>query len=286
MKKILTALLFLALVFTLAACNGEEEEPPPTELDTRLTNALRLDRDYEGKDFFTDGIAEATLSSCIDGDTSRFHVSGRTVTVRYLAVDTPESTGSVEPWGHAASEFVCDRLSGASTIVLEAETPDETGNYGRHLAYIWYDDRLLNLELIELAYSYAQGVGGLKYADEMREAEDKARPTGLRIWGEDDPSFVAEPQEITLAELTQNRDDYLGVFINLEGYVSRTEGANFYLVDENGENEVYVYGAHNTTSKIEVGYKVRIEELYGTTWHGRFQLTNFDPRRTDVLEIN
>ena len=286
MKKILTMLLLFSLSLVIVACsNGENNgEEVPTELDTRLTDGLRLDRDPEGKNFFEDGIAYAELATCIDGDTTRFIVNGQNISVRYLAVDTPESTGAIEPWGFAASNFVCEILENAETIVLEAEVPNQTGNYGRHLGYVWYDGRLLNLELIELAYSSAQGVGGLKYADELRAAEEKARPTNLRIWGEEDPDYSDEAIIIDYNELYENRDHYIGKKITIEAYVSSVGGGTATLMNEDGENFIALYLANQISSKLTPCFKVQLEEVVPTYWFEQFQLTNFAPRRTHVLD--
>ncbi len=285
MKRLLTIFSLFTLAFLLVACGGDGENGEvPTELDTRLTDALSLDRNPEGKNFFQDGIAYAELASCIDGDTTRFIVNGQNISVRYLAVDTPESSGAIEPWGFAASNFVCEKLENAETIVLEAEVPNQTGNYGRHLGYVWYDGRLLNLELIELAYSYAQGVGNLKYADELRAAEEKARPTNLRIWGEEDPDYAGEAIVIDYDELYENREEYIGKKLTIEAYVSSVGGGTATLMNEDGENIIALYLANQTTSKLQSCFKVRLEDVFAVYWNNNFQLTNFSPTRTHVLD--
>lgn len=285
MKKLLLITIAFTFILGLYAC--VEDEEPSTELDTSLTDALRLDRDYAGKNFFEDGIAEATLARCIDGDTTHFRVNGERISVRYLAVDTPESTGQIEPWGKAASDYVCERLERAETIVLEAETPNETGTYGRHLAYVWYDNRLLNLEIIEQAFSHAAGVGNLKYADIFRQAEDKAEPTGRRIWGEDDPNFSDETIIIEYDVLYNNIEDYVGQFITVEAYVSRMGPSNSaYLMNENGENEIYMWTGNTATPLIEPCYKIRLEDVVVQIYNNNYQITNFSTRKTEVLDEN
>ncbi len=286
MKKLLALLLIFVSAAVLVACGDKGEEPAPTELDTNLTDGLRLDRDPEGKNFKEDGIAYATLASCIDGDTTRFYVNGENISIRYLGVDTPESTGAIEPWGKAASDFVCERLENADEIVLEAENPGETDTTGnRYLGYIWYDNRLLNLELIELAFSPAQGTGVLKYGELMRSAESKAMPTGLRIWGEEDPDYYDDAIDVDYDELYENLDQYVGRKVNIEAYVSRMSGGtNAYLMNENGDNEIYLFTLYQTSSKLQPCFKIRLEEVVVTEFGGGLQLTNFAPRRTHVLD--
>lgn len=91
--------------------------------------------DFQGESFIADGIGEVTLERNVDGDTTRFRTGGQTITVRYLGIDTPESTALYQPWGKAASDFVKDRLDNAQSIVLEAEGERMDGNE-RYLSLI------------------------------------------------------------------------------------------------------------------------------------------------------
>ncbi len=192
MKKILLLGLMLTIALTLAACKDEPEEEDPTALDTELTDSLSLEAEYEGKSFFEDGIGEVILTQCVDGDTFHFReVDGDVIdSVRFIGVDTPETNYGLEPWGQAASDFTCIKLANAETIVLEWDDSLDTrkGNFDRWLAFVWYDDRLLNLELVELAYSHSSAIN-TKYGDIMQDAWYKAMATGRRIHGEIDEDY-------------------------------------------------------------------------------------------------
>ena len=193
MKKLIMMTLILLSFSMLLACeDATEENQQTTELHTHRTDLLTLTSDYEGKSFLNDGIGEVQLSRCIDGDTTRFIEEGTSgdFSVRYIGVDTPETGRNEEPWAEAASNFVCDVLSNADTIVLEWDSSlsSRTGTYGRHLAFIWYDGRLLNLELIELAFSPSSAIT-TKYGDVMQNAWYDAMATGRRIHGERDPNY-------------------------------------------------------------------------------------------------
>ena len=64
--------------------------------------------------------AEATVSSYVDGDTTWFNVDKSVmgtaeVKTRYIAINTPESTGTIEEWGKAASNFTREKRSWAPT---------------------------------------------------------------------------------------------------------------------------------------------------------------------------
>ena len=88
---------------------------------------------------------EVTVKSFIDGDTTHFNIPddffvGHTLKARYLAVNTPESTGKIEEYGKAASRFTREKLEQAVSIILESDSDvwnvDSTG--GRYLVWVWY----------------------------------------------------------------------------------------------------------------------------------------------------
>ena len=56
---------------------------------------------------------EVTLNKCVDGDTAWFNLDSNNIKVRFLAIDTPESTNKIEPYGKEASEFTCNALKNA-----------------------------------------------------------------------------------------------------------------------------------------------------------------------------
>lgn len=194
MKKLLIYLLTVFTVMTLAACttNGIDEDD---DLDwssrTPRTDRLELTEDYEGKSFIEDGIGEVELMRCIDGDTADFSEDGGVTTfrVRFLGIDTPETGRDEEPWAEAASQFVCIKLSNADHIVLQHdESTSRRGTYGRWLGFVWYDGRLINLELIEEGYTPSTGIM-TQYGDEFQSAWYEAMAKQIRIHGQPDPNF-------------------------------------------------------------------------------------------------
>lgn len=269
-NKTLSFIILTLLIFTLAACGGENDNTDengdiPTELTTDLTDALSLDVDYNNKTFMAHGIEAVTLVSCEDGDTAEFKAQDGVHRVRFLGIDTPEASHFYEPWGVQATDFACERLADAETIVIEWD--EEMGrfdNYSRTLAYIWYDGRLLNLELIEQAYSTAAGAGQLKYGDIMQEANNNAQATNLRIWGEEDPMFKylsrGDGVELTIEELVTNPDDYLLGRVTVSGVITRILGDQAYMQD--GDYGIFIYAGHGRSNpdRLAVGNEITIED--------------------------
>ncbi len=186
------------------------------------TFALALDPTYYKEiDFRTDGLEEmqteytdgdSAFTNYVDGDTTHMSTRnyGYTVKIRYLGIDTPESTSELEEWGKSASIYNKSILSNAKHVLLEsqgwargdANKAATADNNQRSLAYVWYsnveeptmnDFRCLNLEMVYQGFS--QGIGSL---DDMGEkfywAFDAANKSAIankrhQYSGESDPNY-------------------------------------------------------------------------------------------------
>lgn len=165
-----------------------------TALNLPTTDIVKveMDFDYEGKTLAEDGVEKVRLARCVDGDTAHFYLQDGTYTkIRFLGINTPESTMNHDPWGKAASNFTKDILQNAREIVLELEGNTEDV-YGRTLAFVWVDGELLNLKLVLKAYSNAKISSTSKYYDAFIETDYQVSLTGRRVWGELDPDYDYE----------------------------------------------------------------------------------------------
>lgn len=124
------------------------------------------------------------LSKCIDGDTASFLDGHNEIKVRFLAVNAPEyGKKKKEAFGKDAANFTCNSLKKARIITLEYDKKNKKDKYGRDLAWVFYDGKLLQEELIrrgyaEVAYIY----GKYTYTDRIKEEERKAKAAKIGIW--------------------------------------------------------------------------------------------------------
>ena len=120
----------------------------------------------------------------VDGDTLLLEGGVR---VRLIGVDTPETVHPdrpPEPGGQEASDFTRQAVEGRRvSLSFDRERQDR---FGRHLAYVTVDGRLLNEELIRqgygratLQYNYS---GAMK--DRFRAAQEHAQQQRLGIWSQ------------------------------------------------------------------------------------------------------
>lgn len=138
-----------------------------------------------------------SLNKCIDGDTAKFVIDGSVKTVRFLSINTPEIAHDgrgAEWYGDEASSYTCNVLTLANEIVLEFDPKsDKTDKYGRFLAWVYVDGKLLQEDLVRNGYAQVKYVyDDYLYANDLKVLEDVAKSEGIGMWKTDssDDSFV------------------------------------------------------------------------------------------------
>ena len=199
---------------------------------------------------------EVTVRSFVDGDTTHFYVSesvvsGGILKARYLAINTPESTGKIEEYGKAASNFTRSKLENADAIMIESDdgkwNVDSTG--GRYLVWVWYKSkgeseyRNLNLEILQNGLAIASSTANNRYGTTCMAALDQAKAQKLNVYsGERDPDFYyGDAVELTLKELRSNPEAYNGKKVAFEGVIS-SDNSNSITVEEYDADTDMYYG--------------------------------------------
>lgn len=125
------------------------------------------------------------LVKCIDGDTARFTKVDKT---RFLYIDTPESTNTIEKYGEEAAEYTCSKLTNAKKIQLQYDG-DKKDKYERTLAWVWVDGKLLQKNLIVKGYvKKFYDYGTYSYESELIKAQKKAKKNKVGYWSEETDS--------------------------------------------------------------------------------------------------
>lgn len=126
------------------------------------------------------GPARATVAVVIDGDTVELDSGER---IRYLLVDTPESTSTVECYGEEATLANANLVAGQ---VVDLEYDQEcTDRFGRLLAYVSFNGRDISQQLIEQGYGCVLHIppNGADRVDLYRALESRAESEGRGLWG-------------------------------------------------------------------------------------------------------
>ncbi|GAB4316469.1 MAG: hypothetical protein Kow0074_04400 [Candidatus Zixiibacteriota bacterium] len=117
----------------------------------------------------------ATVAAVRDGDTIELS-DGRIV--RYCGIDTPERG---QPWYDSATALNASFVLG-KTVRLE-QGNDRIDRYGRMLAFVFVEDRMVNLELLKAGMAWCYFFdGNLKYGPEMVRATRRAMQDKRGMW--------------------------------------------------------------------------------------------------------
>ncbi len=265
-SKILVILLtLLIIVGCFASCDftgGNQPEESSTEINSGdaanpddelpefidYASQVKLDMNSGRKR------AEVTVYNYIDGDTTHFKINdpdfdGDVLKARYLGINTPESTGSIEPWGKKASNYTKTQLSKATSIIIESESAtwnaDSTG--GRYLVWVWYktaenpEYRNLNIEILQQGLAFGSNASINTYGQYTIDCLAQAKLHKLHVFSkEKDPDFYyGGAIELSLKEIKANCEKYEGKLVKFEAVVAKSDGATFYVQEYDAENDMY-----------------------------------------------
>ncbi len=123
---------------------------------------------------------EVRVERVVDGDTVDVRIGGREERVRLIGVDAPELGQGV--WGERAREVLRRWVEGR-VVRLERDVV-ERDRYGRVLAYVWVDGRLVNEELLREGVAMLYTVPpNVRHVERLRRAQEEARAAGRGVWG-------------------------------------------------------------------------------------------------------
>ena len=279
-KVLSSSLLALLLAFSMLACqgggndstsSGGEQQPEFIDYVEALTFDENSGRPYQ----------EVTVKSFIDGDTTHFHLStpiyDRSVLkARYLAVDTPESTGKIEPYGKKAASFTKEKLKSATSIIVESNSEkweyDSTGD--RVLVWVWYKPagatkyRNLNVEILQNGLAVGSKTASNVYGETAMAALEQSKVFKYNVHsGQKDPDmYYGAAIPLTLKELRTNIALYNGIKVAFEAVVVKNDEQAVYVEEYDEENDMYNgmyiyygFGANGALlENLSIGNRVRI----------------------------
>lgn len=300
----------------LAACDSDDDDTSKgPEIDpVDYVGQLKLDMDSETKK------QEVEVRLFIDGDTTHFNpIKDSDVTdynaedfietqgyikARYLAINTPESTGKIEKWGKTASNFTHDKLADVESIIVESDDEnwniDSTGE--RYLLWVWYmpkgetEYRNLNIEILQNGFALASSTANNRYGEIATAALAQAQAMQLHVFSPEDTKdenyYEGEAIPVTLKELRCNINDYVQTAVAVEGTVTASFDNSVYIEDYDEESGLYFgmpvyYGfpKDDILTVLIVGNRVRVVGSV-TEFQGTYQISGVSCNKYRELETN
>ena len=315
-RILILLIVFVMLMGCFASCgpaNTDTDTDTSTETDSNITSG-KVDDGTDEEPEFVDYASQlkfnpqsgkkwmyATVKSYIDGDTTHFYVDKNEISegylkARYLGINTPESTGIVEPWGKKASNYTKEQLKKAESIkngiIIESDTAgwdlDSTGE--RYLLWIWYktsedgEYRNLNIEILQQGLAFGSGTTSNTYSEYTTAALYQATTLKLYVFNKkvkDPDYYYGQAINLTLKELKANTQKYEGMLVKFDAVVAKKSGYTFYVEEYDAENDMYfgmqVFAGNGCPimDRFAIGNRV---SLVGTLqyWEngGTYQLSN------------
>lgn len=312
-------IVIVFVIFCLAACSKQQVANTPSPTEEKQPEVVEQVSEPEWVDYVSmlklDMSSETVkqevkVRNYVDGDTTHFYVpesfiANGVLKARYLAINTPESTGKIEEYGKKASEFTKSKLENAVSIIVESDDDklnlDSTGS--RHLVWVWYkepgddDYRNLNLEILQNGLAIASSSANNRYGSFCMSAIAQAKANKLNVYsGEKDPDFYyGEAVELTLKELRTNIEQYDGIKVAFEGVVTSYYNNGIFVEDYDPELDMYFgmyvyigFGLNGMAqTQIDVGNRSRI---VGTVSYyetgGTWQVSGLSYKASDPTNPN
>jgi endonuclease YncB( thermonuclease family) len=130
------------------------------------------------------------VTRIVDGDTVDVSRGRRTLTLRLIGIDTPETVHPSEPiecYGPEATEFARRRLLGQQATLEFDPSQGRVDYYGRTLAYLWTvrgSPRQFNLDAVRRGYALEYTYDDpYLWQRQFRRAEALAESARLGVWG-------------------------------------------------------------------------------------------------------
>ena len=295
--RLISLVLVLCLALScLASCGLFEKDPEGPSTPEHIDYVAETKIDMTSATLKQ----EVTVKMFIDGDTTHFNdpqrkiSSNGVVKARYLAVNTPESTGMVEEYGKAASNFTRDKLTSAVSIMLESNEAGKWGtdSNGRQLVWVWYktsadaDYRCLNIELLQNGLAAGSSASESAYGKAAVAAIAQATREKLnKFSGEPDPLFYyGDVIPIDVKELRLNPTKYEGKKVAVTGLITKKVKNTAYMEQYDEETDtfyglqIYLAFNDNINALFDVGRVVRAVGTF-SNFNGTWQVSGikYDP---------
>ena len=179
----------------------------------------------------------ALMIKAIDGDTIEVFVDNSTEKVRLLGINTPEKG---KPYYQEAKKFLQEFENKTIEILRDWEDEDK---YDRKLRYVFYNNRLLNIEILQEGLATSYMIDELDYKDKIIDAEDFAKNSGIGLWEKSKHICVGC---IELLELNAEEEYFIIVNncefnCNIDDWVVKDDANHFFYLKNIKAEETHKY---------------------------------------------
>jgi len=179
------------------------------------------------------------VNRVIDGDT--IVVSGDIgdqVHIRLLGINTPEHGQAIS---QDATDFLKKEIEGKDVELLRDIS--DTDQYKRKLRYIFYQNKLINIDIVQMGLAPTLMIKGLKYEEKLKAAEDFARNNKLGLWqkSKDICSSCIKLDQLDYTNEYFILDNTCSFNCELKGWFVKDDANHFFYLEKMGPGESVKY---------------------------------------------
>jgi micrococcal nuclease len=172
----------------------------------------------------------AYVTKIVDGDTIHVKINGneKDEIIRFLGINTPEKG---KEYYKEAKDFLIKNIENNSIEILRDITDKD--QYGRKLRYVFYDNRLINVEILENGLATSFMLDNLVYEEKLRNAENFAENNNIGLWIKSSSNCA---ECIKLKEINAEIDFFVlgndcSFNCNLNGWIAKDDANHFFKIN-------------------------------------------------------
>lgn len=194
-----------------------------------ITGGAVKNQDYEPEPAF--------VLRVIDGDTIEVELNENKETIRFLGINTPEKG---KEYYEEAKDYLKEVENKSIEVLRDLEDVDK---YDRKLRYVFYNRRLINVEILQEGLATSFMLDGLKYENKFKTAEEFAKKNEINLWEKSSDKCASC---INLVELNYTDEFFIIKNIcsfncDLNGWLVKDDANHFFKLNSlnSGEEEKY-----------------------------------------------
>lgn len=201
-KKIISTVAAVIIIIIYFFTRSPEEQQNLVndwmeDITTEVTESVDVNVDEQAVIPPSEGdVREVTLDRVVDGDTLVVNEGNKSLRIRLIGIDTPESVSPNKEkntiYGEYASDYVKALLDEGETLYLEYDE-EPTDSFDRELVYVWLDndfsdlENMLNFKIVYDGYGINKEYPpNIKYAEKLETAREDAILEVRGLWKYDE----------------------------------------------------------------------------------------------------
>ena len=165
------------------------------------------------------------------------------VEIRFLGINTPEKG---KAYYEEAKDFLKEIENKSVRLLRDFENLDR---YNRSLRYVFYNNKIMNVEILQEGFGTSFMVNGLKYENKLKNAEKFAIDNKIRLWkkSENKCSKCIELVELNFKDEFFDLKNNCDFDCDLSKWEVKDDANHFIKLEKLGSNELKRF---NSNGKI------------------------------------